>query len=225
MLRRYLPVDAVVATWMIPSRGRATPITTAERPTRPVYAVPPRPKLKQRPGPRPITMRSPERWDDEYAPYDSSLRCEPELTTRDVAELLGVQQATVRQWVKRGHIEPSGRYGSSNLFDADELRRAHDLISSRHKAAGTDLGFEELRQLQRLRRVHSEALLTVVEAGLLVGVAASTIRSWIHRGHLTPVASLKVGNVMLRLDDVIRAAQARALPRPGRRRPQRPVNS
>lgn len=225
VIRRYLPTDAVVATRVIPSRGRAMPVPMTPQPTRPVYALPPRPKRKLRPGPEPITMRAPERWDDEYAPYHSGLRYEPELTTRDVAELLSVQQATVRQWVKRGHIKPSGKHGCSYFFDADEVRRAHDLITSRHKAAGTDLVFEQLRQLQRLRRVHAEALLTVTEAGLLVGVAPSTIRSWIHRGHLTPAASPKVGNVMLRLDDVISAAQGRGLPRPGRRRPQGPVNS
>lgn len=163
-------------------------------------------------------MRGPMRWDDEYGPEESDLRYEPELTTRDVAELLHVQQATVRQWVKRGHIRPSGKHGLSYLFDTHEVLKAHDLISARHKAAGRELLLEDLGTLQRMRHVHPDALLTAAEAARLVGVAPVTIRSWVHRGHLTPAASSKARAVMLRLDDVIKAAQSRTLPRAGRTR-------
>ncbi|MFN2636865.1 MAG: helix-turn-helix domain-containing protein [Gemmatimonadaceae bacterium] len=31
------------------------------------------------------------------------------LTTAQAAELVGVSQAAIRQWVKRGHLAPAGR--------------------------------------------------------------------------------------------------------------------
>lgn len=218
VLRRYLPAKAAPPPpqSVAPIRA-ATSVASALPSTPSPYALPLRPKRKRRPGPRPITVRGPTRWDDEYGPYDSDLRYEPELTTRDVAELLQVKQATVRQWIARGYIQPSGKEGPSYVFDTYEVLKAHDLISARHKAAGV-LPLVDPRTLQRLRQVHPDALLTIAEAARLVAVTPATIRSWLHRGHLGRAVGSQARAVLLRLDDVMGAAQARTLPRGGHRR-------
>ena len=80
-------------------------------------------------------MRRPGGWDG-YGDEVSDLRYERELTTRDVADLFRVRQATVRQWVARGYLKPTRRERSSNVFDTDEVCAAVDLIVGKRKATG-----------------------------------------------------------------------------------------
>lgn len=61
---------------------------------------------------------------------------------------------------------------------------------------------------------HYDALVTTTEAGQLLEISASTIRSWIHRGHLQPVASATPGPLLLRLGDLVTAARGRRIPQP-----------
>lgn len=185
-----------------------------------------RPRFKRRPGPRPFTMQQPAR--DEYDDPIDYLRHEPEITTRDVARLLGVTQATVRRWVARGYISPVGNLGPSNLFNTHDVLAAHDDIEGRRKATGQARRKHryrvELRPIDRIRPKHYDAVVDVGEAARLIDVSPATIRSWVHRGHLTPLASSKPRAIRLRLGDVINAAQSRQLPtrspRRGRRRPR-----
>jgi DNA-binding transcriptional MerR regulator len=164
-----------------------------------------RPWFKRRPGPRPMTMQQPAR--DEYDDPVNDLRYEPEITTRDVSKLLGVTQATVRRWVARGYISPVGKLGPSNLFSTSEVLAAHDDIEARRKATG------RLRLADRIRPKHYDAVVDVGEAAQLIDVSPATIRSWIHRGHLTPLRSSNPRAIRLRLGDVITAAQSRQLSR------------
>ena len=169
-------------------------------------------------------MQQPAR--DEYDDPIDDLRYEPEITTRDAAHLLGVTQATVRRWVARGYVSPVGKFGPSNLFNTRDVLAAHDDIRARRKATGQarrqSRHRAELRPIDRIRPKHYDAVVHIGEAARLIDVRPATIRSWIHRGHLIPLASSKPRVIRLRLGDVITAAQSRQLPRrsarPGRRR-------
>jgi DNA-binding transcriptional MerR regulator len=165
--------------------------------------------------------------DEVDDPIDD-LRYLPMITTRDVADLLGMTQATVRRWVARGYIRPVGKHGPSNLFNTHEVLSAHDEIDARRKATGQARRKHryrvELRPSDRIRPKHYDAVVGVSEAARLIDVSPATIRSWIHRRHLIPLASSKPRAIRLLLGDVISAAQSRHLPnrsaRPGRRRPR-----
>lgn len=216
VVNRYLseraePVEAqplgLVPLELPPSHSLPGSPPSAARP-------PARPLFRRRPGPRPITTRRSARdeFDDRI-----DLRSMSELTTRDVAELLGVTPATVRRWVARGYIRPVGKLGPSNLFHTREVLAAHGEIEARHKATGKPRAqgpFRvELRPIDRIQPKHYDAVIDVCEAARLIDVSPTTIRSWIHRGHLTPLASSKPRTIRLRLGDVIAAARARRLPR------------
>lgn len=174
----------------------------------------PRPRSKRRPGPHPVTMRRAAR-DDHGDPIDD-LRYEPEISTRDVADLLRVSDGTVRRWVARGYMFPVGRLGPSNLYNTREVLSAHEDIKARRKATGQgrrEDGYRvALRPIDRIRTKHYDAVVDIREAARLIEVSPATVRSWIHRGHLNPLPSSKPRAVRLRLGDVIEAARARRLP-------------
>jgi DNA-binding transcriptional MerR regulator len=153
---------------------------------------------------------------DEYDDPVEDLRYREEISTRDVADLLGVTLATVRRWVARGYIRPIGKLGPSNLFNTRDVLAAHDEIQARRRATGkprreSRFGVE-LRRFDRIRPKHYDAIVTVGEAARLIEVSPATIRSWIYRGHLVPAGSSKPRSIRLRLGDVIRTARSRRLP-------------
>jgi hypothetical protein len=156
--------------------------------------------------------------DDDPWPPRSDLRYQPELTTRDVAELLHVTPATVRRWAARGHLTPIRQEGQANVFDSDDVQVAFDKISSRRRATGqaSREGWPVAvrKPAERIPPKHYDALVTTTEAGQLLEINASTIRSWIHRGHLKPVASATPGPVLIRLGDAVTAARSRRIPQP-----------
>jgi excisionase family DNA binding protein len=156
--------------------------------------------------------------DDDYDDPSWRRYCEPEITTRDVADLLGVTQATVRRWVARGYISPIGKLGPSNVFRRDEVLDAHEQIEARQKATGGPRRvrgpwFVEARRIDRVPAKHWDSVLSIDDAAKLIEVSPATIRSWIHRGHLTPLTSSTRRAVRLRGVDVIRAARGRHLPK------------
>jgi DNA-binding transcriptional MerR regulator len=174
----------------------------------------PKRRYRHRTGPRPSTML---RWTgDDYDDPLENLRNADEITTRDVADLLGVTQAAVRRWVARRYISPVGRFGLSNVFRANEVLAAYEQIAARRKATGKPRRsrgwFVEPRPVDRIRPKHYDAVINVGEAARLLGISPATIRSWMHRGHLLPLASSKPRDIRLRLGDVINAARARRLP-------------
>jgi DNA-binding transcriptional MerR regulator len=165
-------------------------------------------------------QREPE-YDDEYEYYVDpvgGLRYEEEISTRDVADLRRVTPAVVRRWVALGYIRPASKLGASNLFNAEAALVAYDEIRGRRRATGAvgraSRSGTATRAVDRFRTKHQDAVVTPDEAARLVGVSPGTIRSWVHRGHLSPLASSKPSAVRLRLGDVILAADARQLPQP-----------
>lgn len=162
-------------------------------------------------------MRRPES-GDEYGDRISDLRYEREMTTRDVADFLRVTQASVRQWVARGYLSPKRQERSSNVFASDDVFAAFELIAARRKATGHTPRSEGYvagsSPADRIPPKHYDAIITTSEAARLVQVRPATIRSWIHRGHLTPASSSAPRAVRLRVEDVVNAARARRLSQP-----------
>ncbi|GEL47625.1 hypothetical protein CHO01_27410 [Cellulomonas hominis] len=172
-------------------------------------------------GPRPQTLREYRRYGDEYDDIYDTLRYQDRLTTRDVADLLGVTAATVRQWVRRGYLAPVAKQGPSHVFAAVDVRRAHQLISERHRGTGIPSPdpwhARTLRPIDQVPGRYHDNLVTTPDAAVLADVSPATIRSWIHRGHLTPIRIEGNSRVLLRVGDLMRVARERRLPR---RRPQ-----
>lgn len=164
---------------------------------------------------------------DEFDDPISDLRYEPELTTRDVADFFRVTPAAVRQWVSRGYLRSTRQERSSNVFDTEEVFAAVNLIAANRKVTGNasriDGYLAHSGPANRIPPKHYDAIVTISEAARLVQVSPTTIRSWIHRGHLTQVDGSTRRPVQLRVDDVVNAARARSLPQPvpGRRRGSR----
>ncbi|MFL6149481.1 MAG: helix-turn-helix domain-containing protein [Pseudonocardiaceae bacterium] len=128
----------------------------------------------------------------------------------------------MRRWVARGYVSPAGRLGPSNLFNTSDVLAAFDDIRARRKATGqarrTCGFFVEPRLIDRIAPRHYDAVVSMGEAARMIAVSPSTIRSWIHRGHLVPLASSKPRAIRVRLGDVIDAARARRLPERSARR-------
>lgn len=102
------------------------------------------------------------------------------------------------------------------MFSTREVLSAHEAIKARRKATGQAPSGSRygttLRPMDRIRPKHLDAVVAIEEAALLLELSPATIRSWIHRGHLTPLASSKPRSIRLRLGDVVKTAHARRLP-------------
>jgi predicted site-specific integrase-resolvase len=149
-----------------------------------------------------------------------NLRYAPELTTSDVANLLGVTPATVRMWVRRGHITPIGKYRNSNVFGTRDVLDADDAIRSRTKSVASSrrVGSDRFRWERPAVNIPAkfhDGIVDVRQAAALAKVRPATIRTWIHRGHLQPLPSSQPREVHLRVGDVFKAARRD-------RRPTRP---
>ncbi|MDQ3485363.1 MAG: hypothetical protein M3445_08145 [Actinomycetota bacterium] len=73
-----------------------------------------------------------DRYGDGNNPTDG-LRYEPIWSTRDVARFLGIEAATVRQWVRCGNLQPCGAEGASHVFEREVVLAAIDAIEERRR--------------------------------------------------------------------------------------------
>ena len=195
-------VATIVANAPPPSKTASDylppPPTTAERAAwqqaREAYDAETRRLRRKRPGPRPVTMSLPYDEGAYYRDEEDELRAQGEASTRDLTFFTGVKASTIRQWVSRGYITPVRKVAGSNIFDVDDFLTAYHAISARRSArirARRRHPHSPRRkpgltsaQFERLNRVHPNRLVTLPEAANMTGVAAATIRTWIHRGHL-----------------------------------------
>ncbi|QOV96799.1 translation initiation factor IF-2 N-terminal domain-containing protein [Rhodococcus pyridinivorans] len=122
------------------------------------------------------------------------------ITAVEAGQILGLRPDRIRQWASRGYIQGKGKRGRATLYDRDDLRQAQSETRSRTKDP------EVFPQL-RIPGAYYNRLITTNEVAALFGVAPSTVRSWIRRGHLTPARRgkhgwlFKIGLVMIAADD------------------------
>ena len=146
------------------------------------------------------------------------------MTTAQAARAAEVSAATIRKWVAREHLHPIARDGRSNVFRLADVLRARDAAAARNpqpKSLHTsgDWNFRSTLP-DRFRGVTSanlQDLVTAQKGAKSAGVAASTVRSWVHRGLLVPAGRKGRFPLLIRVD-VIRLARREPY-RPRRRPP------
>jgi len=85
---------------------------------------------------------------------------------------VSVQPATIRQWVSRGYLRSVGTRGRAALYDRDDLRRAQLSTQDRTKTV-------PFHPVLDLSPKYADRVITVLEAARFLGVAPSTVRSWV----------------------------------------------
>ncbi|MGW0640453.1 helix-turn-helix domain-containing protein [Nocardia salmonicida] len=101
------------------------------------------------------------------------------VTAREAWAVMQVRSATVRKWASRGYLQKAGHRGREALYDRADLERVHWRT---HARTNTSPAWPELDVPPHYYR----RLITTTEAARLLGVAPSTVRSWVTRGHLEP---------------------------------------
>ena len=129
-----------------------------------------------------------------------------EITAAEAAEAYPVTSATVRQWVRRGHIQPVRRGERPMKFEAAELFRAWREVTDRKTQQSIRGRAERGLGARRLRSKDLDVEVTAEVAARVVDVAVSTVRSWQHRGHLR-VSSRAGRTPLYRIADVLRVAR------------------
>lgn len=99
------------------------------------------------------------------------------LTAVEASRALGVKPATIRKWVSRGYLVRTDTQGRAALY----LRR--NVEQAGRQAHNKTRRSAEPWATPRYRRP-----ITALEASALVGVSPTTIRMWVNRGLLSPVA-------------------------------------
>jgi len=197
-----LSSDEVARSLRLPSHLSSVPPSAADalRATEPRPARPgsrPNFRFRRRPGPRLITFQPPYDEDTSLG-WRRDMEYQPLWSTRDVAQYFDVRPSTVRQWVRRGYLTPTGSERGSHVFDSSAARNVHDEIKARSNQP-TGVG-------AKIHPRHHHRLLSTADAARAAGVAPSTVRSWISRGRLTTSRD-ENGQVLVRVADVARLAR------------------
>jgi hypothetical protein len=184
--------------------------------------TPPRKLRRKRfPGPKPLSLKPPQEHADDDFYYDRQRHRDygPQVTTRDIARMFDVQQATVRMWVRRGHITPIDKLSNSNVFDTADVLSAHRGIEERSRMPGKGQASPKPSHWQpnrpHIAAKYFDVIVDISQAAGLVHVSPATVRTWIHRGHVKRVPSSRPRDVRLRIGDVLAAATRRRPPKKG----------
>lgn len=148
---------------------------------------------------RPRYPRTPRFWrggDDDEDSWPEEPRWwdwvgPAELSTPEAAAAFRVTPATVRQWVRRGHLDPLRRQGRTLIFDARAVYQASMATDKRNRQPGglaPRTGRREGIAAAGIPGSLMRAEATAAQAAHLVGVSAATVRAWVHRGHLAPAS-------------------------------------
>ena len=167
-------------------------VVKAARERRPV-SYPPKPRRK--PGPMPLDLDG--LYFDDYE-GKTILRRGGEVSVRDIAYALGVDRSTVRKWVQRGYLEPARLERGAMVFRVSDVIAARDLIRERtHDVPGLKANIPS--------KFHDHVV-RIADAAKAAHVQPATVRSWIHRGHITPT---NPGSrpTLLRVGDVFQVAR------------------
>lgn len=121
------------------------------------------------------------------------------LTTKDVARLLKVSEATVKRWADNGALQPEKTVGGHRRFTVDsvaQLRRDRGLARApmRRKNAPRPKPLKPLTP--------PETLLQSILAGDEAGVAANLIDSYLHNHALTAIFDTTVTEAMHQLGEL-----------------------
>ncbi|WP_353952521.1 MerR family transcriptional regulator [Knoellia sp. S7-12] len=156
-------------------------------------------------------------WGDERPVWTNWVGPE-EITTAEAAQAYGVSPATIRQWVRRGRLQPTRNQGRTLIFSARDVSRAALTTGDRNRQPGGALRRDDDRRQPAALGISAalmHELVTADVAARAAGVAASTIRVWKHRGHLS--AAEHSGRTPLYLLADVVAAARRSPHRPQRR--------
>lgn len=146
-------------------------------------------------GPPPPRPRPPARNKPEPALPQSQL-----VTAVEAGQIMGIRPDRIRQWASRGYVQGRGKCGRATLYDRDDLVRVYSETRSR------TIDSEVYPKLYIPHEYYNQ-LITTNEVAALFGVAPSTVRSWIRRGHLTPLRRgnrgwlFKIGVAVIAADD------------------------
>lgn len=115
-------------------------------------------------------------------PRRTVTRVDPDeqFTAEELGKLLRIRPATVRKWASRGYLAAVDQWGRSRLYRYGDAVQVRDEARTRRRRASKSPPIP-LLQWQKVRPV------TASEAARLAGVSPSTIRTWVRRGHLTPL--------------------------------------
>lgn len=155
----------------------------------------------------------------EHEDWDGSTELVPPrqvVFTREAAYLVGVRPATIRQWVRRGRLKPMGRLGNTHTFRVDDVREAARGHSTRTRSFHARRGPLDAHRLTRGTN-DIDALVPARVAAETAGVARSTVRSWISRGHIR-IRGRRDREALVRVGDVLVRARASGY-RPSRSNP------
>lgn len=108
----------------------------------------------------------------------------PQLVTGyQASRIAGVAPATIRQWVKRGHLRPAELRGRTKTA----VYHLDDVLAARLQTRQRRRDMVPVYRVPRMTFEDFDVVVTAREAAGYFNISESTIRSWASRSHLVAV--------------------------------------